>query len=327
MNLALKALTLAGYFVVAIASEPEANPIVTDPQTKVSVERDLKQAGENCLTSVDVDCVLPDGRSCDYLYDISLEECGMTELKYTYTWKNLNSNNSIKLFPNLTTPKLQNKVLVNFNKSMMTPNEERTKIVYRTIDTCIRGRANASMKLEGWVAGFRDQNDVVQEGYYCFAWKFLRVLIRQNTPEPTPIVEPIAQPPNLNLDITCRYKSPSSGVFDAPCSSLVNFIIINTQYTMIEVEYIYTITNMDDYQRSVTLQGLISDGENLLPINGGAIKLNYGQMYILGRQYEIIDLTRPLGYGVASKKAIVIGTAGDDLTPGYASDEISYSLP
>ncbi len=321
MNLALKALTLVGYFVATLASDSEANPVVTDPQTKVSVERDLKQAGENCLTSVDVKCELPDGKSCDYLFDISLAECGITNLKYTYTWRNLNTNNSINLFPNLTTPKLQNQVQVGFDKSMMSPNETRTKVQYRTIDTCVRGRANASMKLEGWVAGFRDENNVVRDGYYCFAWKFLKVLIRQNTPEP------IQGPPNLGLDITCRYKSPNSNTFDAPCSTLVNFIIFNSQYRMIEVEYIYTVTNLDNYQRSVTLQGLISDGENLLPTNGGAITLDYGKKYILNRQYEIIDLTRPFGYGVVTKKAIAIGTAGSDLSPGYATDQISYSLP
>ncbi len=124
MHTLLQALT---FFLAARASQAEYSASASDPLVVGDI---APKAGEHCFASVQVDCVLQaDGSPCSDLYDISGDECGLTELTYTFSWRNLNQDASIDLYPTLTVPKVQNALVTGFDKSRMAPGETRKKVV------------------------------------------------------------------------------------------------------------------------------------------------------------------------------------------------------
>eukprot|EP00554_Chaetoceros_debilis_P009709 CAMPEP_0194102148 /NCGR_PEP_ID=MMETSP0150-20130528/2804_1 /TAXON_ID=122233 /ORGANISM="Chaetoceros debilis, Strain MM31A-1" /LENGTH=624 /DNA_ID=CAMNT_0038789019 /DNA_START=47 /DNA_END=1921 /DNA_ORIENTATION=- len=324
-NLAFKLLALSVLFGSAFTSNPEDNAVQFN-------ERNLfnhPEAGENCLTDVDITCTLPNGLNCNILANISAEDCGITTLSYKFKWRNLNKsndNNNIVLFNGRTVPKVQTAKISGFDKSIMFENETRVKVVKRDINTCNKGTANASFKLEGHVEGYSNGDGSVKSGYYCFAWKFLKVLIRQQrealtlspVPAPTPPVS--AQSPNLKLDMRCTFELQNNWL---PCGSLVNIVILNTTMTRIRIRYSYVVTNKD--YRDVKLQALIAGGENLL--GNDSITLKAQQSHAINNIYEWINLSRPDGIGQINKDAIIIGAAAPNWVPGSATASNSFGLP
>lgn len=322
-NLAFKLLALFGLVGAAFASDPKDGAMKVNERS-----RNLAEAGENCVTEVDVTCTLPNGLNCNTLFNIGGDECGMTTLTYKFKWRNLNTSNArndVVLFNKKTVAKVQNVMISGFDKSIMSKNENRVKIVKRNIDTCIKGRANASFKLEGYVEGYTNEDGSVIDGYYCYAWKFLKVLIRQQesvTRPPVPMPSPSVstQSPNLKLIMRCNFKLGDDWI---PCSSLVNIVILNTKMTTIQIRYTYVVTNLDT--RIVKLQALIAGGENLL-VND-SITLQAGQSHVFDNNYEWINLSRPNGIGQIKKDAIVIGAASPNWVPGSATAKNTFKLP
>ncbi len=169
------------------------------------------------------------------------------------------------------------------------------------------------------------EDGTVVEGYNCFAWKKLQVLVRHMDGDgPIRIKDaPSQRPPGLELEIQCHVDSD---VLDIPCSELVeNNAYLNMTGSLLPIKYTYIATNVDLYQRSVVLQGLVSGGINL-PVEDAFVELGFGEKYVHVTN-GIIDLSQQSSTGMITKEAMAICTSIPGFAPGTASATHSFSTP
>ena len=274
-----------------------------------------KQSGENCAMSVDVTCHIIDegnrelnGKTCEILAN---ELCASRTLKFTYTYCNMNDA-AVDLYTDLTTPKLRNQV-ISINKGRMTPNECRTKIEERTYNTCEVGNAPASMKLEGYIAGFQSV-----KSYYCYGYK--HIVNKLRTPD---LPDAVEASPQISLTIKSDFKSDSSSSYH-PTTELATYSEKNEFDCSFDFRFTYTVLNKVSSTK-IALAALIGLGNVDLLQSTSSIYLEPGESYEKVK-YEKIDICKRNGITITTK-AIAVATGIPGLLPGTASQSDTFSTP
>ena len=132
----------------------------------------IQDDSAKCKISSSVTCIDPiTEKTCEELI-IPIEECGLTEMDFTFTFCNNESINPLQLFTDRTEALIENVPAEGLDYSDLAPGQCRDVTVTRQVNTC-RRFFSASLKVEGKRGPLVDGSD------YCYAWDFNRIFIRR----------------------------------------------------------------------------------------------------------------------------------------------------
>lgn len=320
-----------------------------EPEDPVDPNEDPTNApikiGEYCDSETEVDCKIVageyEGSSCEVLQNIRWQDCALHEVEIDYTYCNNMLNSDIDLLPGGTVAKWKDEA-VGIDKSDLAKDTCRSKKVTRTIDSC-QEQFSASYKGQGWVKGFRGKN-----GYYCYAWDFLRLKFKQRPPGPTPAPAiipdttptkmPVQAPkpptgpttppsiPEIKLTTECfgeKSNAVGSGIFDQDCQLLAP----GGNTCMRDVKLIYTIKNKSGGK--VKIQGLVSAAFREYFDVSDAIE---DRPLLLAGKSERFELIRTidvckLGGREYNSRAVAFVASIPSGMPGNDDDTYSFTIP
>ena len=187
-----------------------------------------------CTVMAEVSCYYTDADSLGYACEDFIHKhinnsiksddnpCTERNVEITYKITSTNKRNDIELLKELTIPKFQGDEL-EFEKFSLGNGETMQITHIKTMSNCDTKKFVMSLKVEGWIKGFKDKP--FAESTYCFDWAFSEVKLEK------PVIE---------LSTKCFHRKYGSNDEWSKCE---NTRITSLDSCMRELKYKYTIKN------------------------------------------------------------------------------------
>ena len=183
----------------------------------------VSNKNRNCDFTGEISCVVKSDQSdCADIY-VRKDLCNVVPIRMNYTYCNEETDpaNQIILLPSLTFAELYETDRITLDTTPLQPGTCRSVFQDGLVDTCVRKRINADMKLEGWKIFRRNY------GAYCHIYRhyFPKVTTWTLNPTPAPTSEPTIAPtfsdPDFQVIAECNLEAgQNTGNFSVPCSEL-----------------------------------------------------------------------------------------------------------
>jgi hypothetical protein len=144
-----------------------------------------RSLGQQCHISASVQCFVGVdlNKSCSDLR--ANDPCGVFDMTFVFRYCNVMDGKDATIREDRIVVKMADQVYhkedIN-DHSTLPSNACHSLTKSLTIDSCNgRKQVPASVKFEGWVTGFE-----YEDGYYCYAWSFMKVQLPRLIPSPAP---------------------------------------------------------------------------------------------------------------------------------------------